>query len=283
MDRGRKADATKRGYEYCSMHELLHSYAELVRKTGDPAFADKAEKIFFNAAQGARHPSESCVAYLKSDNSYYMTGGLNGDNSGQESDAVFIFTRASGGNRMSRADGRKDCTILHSIHVDEKWPGSGCVTVRSESCWNLGCRQKVIVDEQTNYPFENTFRFVVTADARFTLKIRKPEWATSVKISAEHTVSDGFIVIDKTWRHRNRWGEPWYQGSGARWHQRGEVLYMGRACAGDTHRRSRRKPSRGPFPDFITWSMLRRNWSCTNTRKPGCDRCQYTHVYHFTL
>jgi DUF1680 family protein len=75
----RKADATKRGYEYCSIHELMHSYIELFIKSGDKTFMDKAEKIFLNPAQGARHPNESCIAYLKSDNSFYMTGGLNGD------------------------------------------------------------------------------------------------------------------------------------------------------------------------------------------------------------
>src|SRR5690606_34339138 len=32
---GKGADATSRGYEYCSLHELLHSYAELFIKTGE--------------------------------------------------------------------------------------------------------------------------------------------------------------------------------------------------------------------------------------------------------
>src|SRR5690606_9559622 len=78
---GRRADATTRGYEYCSLQELLHSYASLLAKTGTTGYGDKIENLFFNAAQGARHPEESCIAYLKSDNSYYMTGGINGDTS----------------------------------------------------------------------------------------------------------------------------------------------------------------------------------------------------------
>ncbi|MGK4569154.1 hypothetical protein [Flavobacterium sp. 3HN19-14] len=78
---GKKADATTRGYEYCSLQELMHSYESLFLKTSGADYGDKIEKIFFNAAQGARHSEESCIAYLKSDNSYAMTGGLNGDES----------------------------------------------------------------------------------------------------------------------------------------------------------------------------------------------------------
>jgi len=196
---GRKADATKRGYEYCSIHELMHGYAELVRKTGDHVFADKAEKIFLNAAQGARHPSESCVAYLKSDNSYYMTGGLNGDTSDKNQ------------TRYSYSPVHQEAAVccvpmagrIAPYYVQYMWMKSDHALVASL----LGPSRvettiggnKIIVDEQTNYPFENTFRFVVTADASVQLKIRKPEWATSAKVSAEHTVSDGFIVIDKKW------------------------------------------------------------------------------------
>ncbi|MBL0007326.1 MAG: glycoside hydrolase family 127 protein [Saprospiraceae bacterium] len=58
----------------------------------------------------------------------------------------------------------------------------------------------VVVDEQTNYPFENTFRFVVTADSRFALKIRKPDWVKKFTVSESYREADGFIVIDKTWK-----------------------------------------------------------------------------------
>ena len=76
---GREADATHTGYEYCSLHELLDSYGVLLQRTGDTALAESIENIFYNAAQGARHPYHSCIAYLKTDNSYQMDGTRNGD------------------------------------------------------------------------------------------------------------------------------------------------------------------------------------------------------------
>ena len=57
----------------------MDSYADLLGKTGSVGYGDKVERLFFNAAQGARDPHASCIAYLKTDNSYAMTGGRNGD------------------------------------------------------------------------------------------------------------------------------------------------------------------------------------------------------------
>lgn len=196
----RKADATTRGYEYCSMHELMHSYLELMRKSGDRTFADKAEKIFFNAAQGARHPSESCIAYLKTDNSYAMTGGLNGDTTDKTQ------------TRYSYSPVHQEAAVccvpmagrIAPYYVQYMWLKNDHALVASvlgPGSIETKIGDKVVrVEEQTGYPFENAFRFVVTADSKFALKVRKPEWAKAVTVSAEHTEEDGFIVIDKTWK-----------------------------------------------------------------------------------
>ena len=76
---GRSGDATNTGYEYCSLQELMDGYADLLGKTDSASFGDRIERLFFNAAQGARDPNSSCIAYLKTDNSWYMTGGRNTD------------------------------------------------------------------------------------------------------------------------------------------------------------------------------------------------------------
>ena len=70
---GFHASSTHKGYEYCCLQELLHGYSLLLEKSNDVSFADKIEKLFLNAAQGARHPEESSIAYLRKDNAYSMT------------------------------------------------------------------------------------------------------------------------------------------------------------------------------------------------------------------
>lgn len=51
---GRLADATQTGYEYCSLQELLDSYALLLQKTGEAQWAAHMEQLFFNAGLGAK-------------------------------------------------------------------------------------------------------------------------------------------------------------------------------------------------------------------------------------
>jgi DUF1680 family protein len=197
---GRKADATSRGYEYCSLHELMHSYIELMAKSGNEVFGDKAEKIFLNAAQGARHPRESCIAYLKSDNSYAMTGGLNGDTSNEHQ------------TRYKYSPVHQDAAVccvpnagrITPYYVTSMWMKSDSALVASllgpsEVNTRVG-DHSVIVREETNYPFDNVIHFKVTANGTFALKIRKPSWAKTFNVSEAFTEEHGFIVINKAWK-----------------------------------------------------------------------------------
>lgn len=196
----RKADATTRGYEYCSMHELMHSYLSLFVKSGDTGFGDHAEKIFFNAAQGARNPDESCIAYLKSDNSYYMTGGLNGDVSDKNQ------------TRYSYSPVHQDAAVccvpnagrMAPYYVQNMWLKGDKALVASL----LGPNQviteldgkSVVINESTNYPYENVLQFEVTAtDSEFALNVRKPDWVTKFSVNTDYREEAGFIIIERKW------------------------------------------------------------------------------------
>ena len=200
---GKPADATNRGYEYCSIHELMHSYLELYLKSGDPQFADNAEHLFLNAAQGARHPELSCIAYLKSDNSYSMTGGLNGD------------TTVKTQTRYKYSPAHQDAAVccvpnagrITPYYIQHMWLkennaliatlfGPGTLTTTLD-------KKQVVITEETSFPDGNSIRFTVDANgAAFALKIRKPSWATAVKLSEAYTEKDGFLIINKKWSGR---------------------------------------------------------------------------------
>jgi uncharacterized protein len=197
---GQKADATKRGYEYCSLQELMHSYTDLLVKSGDPAFGNKVERLFFNAGLGARHPTESCMAYLKSDNSYSMTGGLNGDTS--------IKTQT----RYKYSPVHQDAAVCCSpnagriipYYVQSMWlkDQQGLVASLLGPCelntvWK---GKKISIREKTEYPYGYTIVFEIKAEhAPFQLKIRKPDWATNFNVSTTYKMQGDFIVIQKEW------------------------------------------------------------------------------------
>lgn len=54
--------------EYCGITELEVSTIFALAHTGDKTLADIAEKLFYNAAQGARLPDCKAVTYCKPDN-----------------------------------------------------------------------------------------------------------------------------------------------------------------------------------------------------------------------
>lgn len=198
----RPGDATATGYEYCSLQELMDSYADLLGKTGSAAFGDKVEQLFFNAAQGARDPDASCIAYLKTDNSYYMTGGFNGDSSNHRQtrykyspvhqDVAVCCVPNAGRiapyftDRMwMRNSSGLVATLLGPCRVTTTWKGTA-LTIR----------------EKTRYPYDFSFDFQVAADrpVSFTLAIRKPAWATGETISYPYVEKDGYYLITRTWR-----------------------------------------------------------------------------------
>ncbi len=197
---GKKADATSRGYEYCSLQELMHSYTELLIKSGDSDFGDRIEKIFFNAAQGSRNPQHSCIAYLKSDNSYYMTGGLNGD------------TTVKHQTRYKYSPVHQDAAVccvpnagrIAPYFIQSMWMKEDQNLVASllgpcEMHTTINGKE-VAIKEQTAYPYDYTIVFEIAAsDARFNLKIRKPAWADKFSVSEPYREENGFIVIEKKW------------------------------------------------------------------------------------
>lgn len=191
---GPGADATHRGYEYCSLHELLASYTSLLLKSGRAELGDRAERLFFNAAQGARLPDATGIAYLKSDNSYAMTGPLNAD----------ISHPAQ--NRYKYSPVHQDVAVccapnagrIGPYFVQSMWLREGATLVAAL----LGpCElrteiagQPVHIVEETNYPFSHEIRFTVTAPRQaLPLKVRRPAWARTFRASEPCTEADGFL------------------------------------------------------------------------------------------
>lgn len=197
---GKMADATTGGYEYCSLQELMHSYLALFIKSGERDYAERAEKIFLNPAQGSRHPNGTCITYLKTDNSYALTGGLNGDTS----DVHQTRFRYSPVHKEAAACCVPNAGRIAPYYVQHMWvksesslvnvlPGPSIVETQING-------KKVIIQERTNYPYDYSFTFAITTSQNtFSLKIRKPVGISHFSGSEKYVEEDGYIVIHKTW------------------------------------------------------------------------------------
>ncbi len=200
---GRHAHATETGYEYCSLQELLDGYTNLLQKTGESRFGDLTERLFFNAAQGARHPDESAIAYCKTDNSFAMTGTKNGEPAGKETQTRFKYSPAHQDVAVCCVPnaGRITPYYIKSMWLKDK---EGLVSALLGPCkvQTEINDVKVHVSEETDYPFGNSisYRISVEKPVSFVLKIRKPDWAKSVRLNCSYKEIDGFIVIAKKWK-----------------------------------------------------------------------------------
>jgi DUF1680 family protein len=197
----RTADATHTGYEYCSIHELLDSYTVLLQKSGKATIGDVIETIFYNAAQGARNPDHSCIAYLKTDNSYEMLGTKNGEVEPNRKQTRYKYSPA---HQDVAVCCNPNAGRISPYFVQASWMKENETTLVAtllmpnviETSIN---DSKIKIENQTNYPNENTFHFQIQLDkpTPFTLKIRKPSWATTIATSEKYRVADDYIIIER--------------------------------------------------------------------------------------
>jgi DUF1680 family protein len=211
MIEGKQADASETGYEYCSIHELLDSYSHLLQKTGDIKWGDRIEWLLFNAGQGARHPQESAIAYLKTDNSYSMTGLLHPNDP--------IDSR-NPQTRYKYSPVHQDVAVccvpnagrIYPYYVKSMWmrTNNGFLAALYGACeldTNIN-GVAVRITEQTNYPFDLTISFSidVSQPIEFELAFRKPAWASEFELQTigEWREEEGVIKVHKLWRSKDK-------------------------------------------------------------------------------
>jgi hypothetical protein len=194
-------DATMTGYEYCSVHELLDSYSNLYQKSGNAEFGDKIEHLFFNAAQGSRHPEESSIAYLKTDNSYEMMAKPYPQYTYSPTHQDVAVCCNPNAGRITpyfvktmwmKSDDGLVASLLGPSEVKTKMDG-----------------KEISISEETDYPFNlpsgqagYKIKFKVTVDEPldFSLRIRKPSWSKKINLSEDYKEKDNYLVINKTWK-----------------------------------------------------------------------------------
>jgi len=198
----RTADATHTGYEYCSIHELLASYTVLLQKTGNTSIGDDIETIFYNAAQGARNPNYSCIAYLKTDNSYEMLGTKNGEIEPDRKQTRYKYSPAHQDVAVccNPNAGRISPYFIQSSWMKEN-ENTMVATLLMPNVLETEIKgSKIRIENKTNYPNENAFHFQIQLDklTTFTLKIRKPSWTTSIVTNEKYQVEDDYIIMERT-------------------------------------------------------------------------------------
>ena len=205
---GRAADETNVGYEYCSLQELMDSYLLLLQKTGNAQFAEAAENIFFNAAQGGRDPEYSCIAYLKTDNSFEMMGTKNGEKEEGRNQTRYKYSPA---HQDVAVCCNPNAGRITPYFIQSSWFKEGADTivaaVLAPTVLNTTIKNtKLSIEEVTDYPYQNSFIFKIHAEKEldFALKIKKPDWALSINTLEKYTIENGYIIIHRLFAENDK-------------------------------------------------------------------------------
>lgn len=198
---GRKADATHTGYEYCSLQELLDSYSLLLQKTGNATIGDDIENIFYNAAQGSRNPNHSCIAYLKTDNSFEMLGTKNGEIEPDRKQTRYKYSPAHQDVAVccNPNAGRISPYFIQNAWMKENETCLVATLLMPNALETSINGNKIKIENSTEYPFQNAFQLKIaqSKSSKFALKIRKPNWVNKVKTNEKYRIENDFIVIER--------------------------------------------------------------------------------------
>ena len=206
---GEKSKVDSTAAEFCDMLELRVFYTSALQKTGEIQFADKAEKVTFNAMQGARNSDGKGITYCKTDNCYILN--KKSPQSGfEEDDMRYKYS-------PTHADAAVCCNPNYGRNlpyfVSNMWmkadDGLAALLYGPSTLTTNYNGVELKIEEQTNYPFSDDIKFVFTTESELDLKIylRKPEWSKEIKIEVADAVitqEKGYYIIDKKWKTGDR-------------------------------------------------------------------------------
>jgi len=189
-------------YEYCTTTELCVSLASALQKTGVMRYGDMIERAVFNAAQGARLPDGSCIAYLSQTSLPAAR---------EDHDLPYSGTKR---HKYSPAhDVGGSCCSANAVkimpyYVCSMWMrtegGLAALLFGPSQVTTTVNGVAVTIIETTDYPFSDTITFRVSAaePVTFPLTIRIPGWSSGATITAEGatvTGEDETRLITKSW------------------------------------------------------------------------------------
>lgn len=201
------ADASLTGYEYCSIQELLDTYSMLLKLTGDLAWGDRIEHLFFNAALGARHPEGHSITYLKTDNCLKLDGTGPTHNDGGKT-ALQVRYKYSPAHQDAAVCCAPNAARVFPTYIRCAWMrNSEGLTLVGYGPGELRSNWKgkvVLITQSTEYPKDFTIQLKVKAESSipFMVSLRKPQWAEKVILSgstARITEYDDRIDLVKDW------------------------------------------------------------------------------------
>ncbi|RYY62278.1 MAG: hypothetical protein EOO05_03405 [Chitinophagaceae bacterium] len=203
-------NAPTQGVEFCSVVELMFSLESMLAVTGDLDYADRLEKLAYNALPTQASDDFMYRQYFQSANQVEITRQPRNfieDASHRNTDACYGFFT-----------GYTCCTA----NMHQGWPkftrnlfyaapGNGLAALvygPAEVTALVADGQPVTIREETNYPFDETIRFSFQSKkpVKFPFHLRIPSWAKGATVKINGIVTDvpvksgSIVIIEREWK-----------------------------------------------------------------------------------
>ena len=193
------------GTELCAVVEYMFSLEVLVSVLGNPALADRLERIAFNALPATFSPDmwthqydqqANQVVCRRSEDRLYTTNGPDSNLFGLEPNFGCCTANLSQG------------WPKFASHLWMATPDGGLAAVAWAPCLveTSVAGTPVRVEVDTDYPFRDTIRIKVSADrpVRFPLRLRIPGWAVGPELTvagseSERPAAGTFHTVEREW------------------------------------------------------------------------------------
>lgn len=199
------------GYETCVIGDFSWALGYFLMASGKGEYADRMEKIFYNAFPGSILKDFTGLQYLSAPNQVIAGPGSNHS----------FFFRGCATFRQFRADHSAQCCTgnVHRIlpnYILRMWmlntDGAPVATLYGPSVYNGYFHEvKYSIREETGYPYSDTisFRFSCPHELQMPFSIRIPHWCAHPQLTlngkeiAMPEEINGFCCLNRAWNDRD--------------------------------------------------------------------------------
>ncbi|MCX6343439.1 MAG: glycoside hydrolase family 127 protein [Armatimonadetes bacterium] len=188
------------GYEYCAILERELTLFSAAQKFGDAKYAEVAEHLWVNAAQGSRTPDGTAVLYCSPENRLSVN------------DEIGKRQRFSPTHQQTAVCCNPNATRVAPYYIANSWmrpngaePAIAAMLYGPSELSTEIAGVSVSIKQTTLYPYSGDVKMTVSPSkpVAFCMWLRNPSWSQNTQIvcpGAKITLANGFWQVRKKWK-----------------------------------------------------------------------------------
>ena len=195
--------------ETCAFAEQMASDEIMLLITGDPYWAENCEDVAFNSLPAAFMPDYRSLRYLTAPN--MAIGDSKNHSPGIHNTGPFLSMNPFSSRCCQHNHGF--AWPYYAEHLILATPDNGAAAVLFSACeatMKVANGKKVVIKEETDYPFNETVTFTINGNAKFPFYLRIPKWAANAttKINGQsvgaNVEAGKYLRIEREWKKGDR-------------------------------------------------------------------------------